>query len=95
MSVLMKSYMAKSFYISVVTNATISGILIDLSYILTFEVTPIYGTLIILILVNIIHYFSSPYLMMHNYLSAGGIQFLYKHRKTVPGGVHPHIHRAS
>lgn len=53
--------------ISMVTLA-IPGIVLGLSYVLFFKSTPIYGMLIILILVNTIHFFASPYLMAYNAL---------------------------
>lgn len=53
--------------ISMVTLA-IPGIVLGLSYVLFFKGSLIYGTLAILILVNIVHFFSSPYLMAYNAL---------------------------
>lgn len=45
---------------------SIPGIVLGLSYVLLFKNTLMYGTLIILISVNIVHFFSSPYLMAYN-----------------------------
>ncbi len=53
--------------ISMVTLA-IPGIVLGLSYVLFFKGSFIYGTLAILILVNIVHFFSSPYLLAYNAL---------------------------
>lgn len=50
---------------SVITLA-IPGLVLGLSYVLFFKGTMIYGTLAILILVNLMHFFASPYLMMYN-----------------------------
>ncbi len=50
-------------------SLSIPGIVLGLSYVLCFKKTPIYGTFIILISVNITHFFASPYLMAYNALS--------------------------
>ena len=49
-----------------ITSLAIPGIVLGLSYVLFFRSTPIYGTFAILILVNVIHFFASPYLMVYN-----------------------------
>lgn len=46
----------------------IPGIVLGLSYALFFQTNPIYGTLAILILVNMVHFFASPYLLIYNSL---------------------------
>lgn len=47
----------------------IPGVVLGLSYLLSFQKVGIYGTLYILVVVNIVHFFSSPYLMAYNSLS--------------------------
>ena len=47
----------------------IPGVVLGLSYVMTFSSLPFYGTLLILVIVNVIHFFSSPYLMAYNSLS--------------------------
>ena len=47
----------------------IPGLVLGLSYVIFFSKTPLYGTIAIILLVNSIHFFSSPYLMMYNTLS--------------------------
>ena len=47
-------------------SLSIPGIVLGLSYVLCFKQTPLYGTYLILISVNIIHFFGSPYLMAYN-----------------------------
>ena len=47
----------------------IPGVVLGLSYVLTFKGIPIYGTIFILVMVNIVHFFSSPYLLAYNSLS--------------------------
>lgn len=47
----------------------IPGIVLGLSYVLAFKKLPIYSTIFILVVVNIVHFFSSPYLLAYNSLS--------------------------
>ena len=49
-----------------ITSMAVPGIVLGLSYVLFFNGSFIYGTLAILLLVNLMHFFSSPYLMMYN-----------------------------
>lgn len=65
----MKTGISKVLHLATITSAAIPGVVLGLSYILTFKGSFIYGTLAILIMVNIIHFISSPYLMMYNSLS--------------------------
>lgn len=53
--------------ISMVSLA-IPGIVLGLSYVIFFKGSWIYGTLIILVLVNMVHFFASPYLIAYNSL---------------------------
>ena len=55
-------------FISMLSLA-IPGIVLGLSFVLTFKNLPIYSTIFILVLVNIVHFFSSPYLLAYNSLS--------------------------
>lgn len=54
--------------IALVTN-TIPGMVIGLAYLFVFTGTPLQNTFPIIIVCNIVHYFSTPYLMMKNSLS--------------------------
>lgn len=54
--------------ISMVSLA-IPGIVLGLSYVLFFKGSFLYGTIGMLVLVNTIHFFASPYLMAYNSLS--------------------------
>ena len=54
--------------IALVTN-TIPGMVIGLSYLFVFTGTPLQNTFPIIIICNIVHFFSTPYLMMKNSLS--------------------------
>ena len=55
-------------FISMLSLA-IPGIVLGLSFVLTFNRMPLYGTMFILVIVNIVHFFSSPYLLAYNSLS--------------------------
>lgn len=69
MSARMKSGVSRLLHLAAMTSAAIPGVVLGLSYVLTFNKTPIYGTLFILMGVNVIHFIASPYLMMYNSLS--------------------------
>lgn len=49
--------------------AAIPGVVLGLSYVLFFRGTALYGTLAILVAVNVVHFFASPYLMMYTSFS--------------------------
>jgi len=51
-----------------ITSLAIPGLVLGLSYVLFFKGTFIYGTIAILIMVNIVHFMASPYLMAYNSL---------------------------
>ena len=53
--------------IALVTN-TVPGMVIGIAYLLIFSGSPIQNTFVIIIVCNIVHFFSSPYLMMKNSL---------------------------
>ncbi len=59
---------SKGLHLISITSMAIPGIVLGLSYVIFFNGSPIYGTLLIVILVNSIHFFASPYLMMYNTL---------------------------
>lgn len=69
LSARVKTKASKFLHLSAMTTAAIPGVVLGLSYVLAFKTLPIYGTIIILILVNIVHFISSPYLMIYNSLS--------------------------
>ncbi len=54
--------------ISLVTNA-IPGMVLGVAYMFLFPGTPLQNTRTLMVLCNIVHYFSTPYLMMKNSLS--------------------------
>ena len=69
LSARMKSRASRFLHLASMTSAAIPGMVLGLSYVLTFTNTPIYGTIFILVIVNIIHFIASPYLMMYNAMS--------------------------
>lgn len=69
LSARMKSGVSRFLHLSAITSAAIPGVVLGLSYVLTFNKTFIYGTIIVMIMVNTIHFIASPYLMMYNSLS--------------------------
>lgn len=51
-----------------ITSMAIPGIVLGLSYVIFFHDSPIYGTVLIVVMVNAVHFFSSPYLMIYHTL---------------------------
>ncbi|WP_333644594.1 ABC transporter permease subunit [Parolsenella catena] len=58
----------RALHIVCITTMAIPGIVLGLSYMLFFKGSPLYGTIGILIMVNLVHFFASPYLMAYNAL---------------------------
>ncbi len=56
----------KALHLIAITSLAIPGLVLGLSYVLVFNKSFIYGTIIMLILVNTVHFFASPYLMIYN-----------------------------
>lgn len=65
----MPSRLSQLLHLFSITSLAIPGIVLGLSYSLTFSGSFIYGTLAILILANLMHFFASPYLLVYNCLS--------------------------
>ena len=61
-----KGVASRALHLGSITTLAIPGIVLGLSYVLCFKGSFFYGTLAILVLVNIIHFFASPYLMAYN-----------------------------
>ncbi|MEG0019468.1 MAG: ABC transporter permease subunit [Oscillospiraceae bacterium] len=57
---------SKVLHLFSITSMAIPGLVLGLSYALFFKSSFLYGTILILILVDMIHFFSSPYLMAYN-----------------------------
>lgn len=64
-----KTFSTLTLHLISMVSLAIPGIVLGLSYVLLFKGSWIYGTLIILVLVNMIHFFASPYLVAYNSLS--------------------------
>lgn len=62
----MNGAMSRVLHLISITSMAIPGLVLGLSYVLFFKGSWIYGTLAILILVNSVHFFASPYLMIYN-----------------------------
>lgn len=65
----MKTRTSYLFHLASIISLAIPGIVLGLSYSMAFKKWPIYGTFIIIFMVNVSHFFSSPYLMMYNTLN--------------------------
>ncbi len=64
----LKTKMSKILHIISIISLSIPGLVLGLSYIIMFKSSALYGTLVILILVNVVHFFASPYQMLYNAL---------------------------
>lgn len=64
-----KTFTNLSLHLIAMVSLAIPGIVLGLSYVLFFKGSILYGTLAILIMVNMIHFFASPYLLAYNSLS--------------------------
>ena len=63
-----KGGLHRGLHLISITAMAIPGIVLGLSYVIFFCRTPIYGTVAIIVLANLVHFFASPYLMMYNTL---------------------------
>jgi iron(III) transport system permease protein len=62
----MRSVASRIIHLLVLTFMAIPGIVLGLSYVVTFSSSFIYGTLFIMVMVNVAHFMASPYLMIYN-----------------------------
>ena len=69
MTARMNGKFVRGLHLLSLVSMAIPGMVLGLSYVIFFSRTPIYGTVAIILLVNSVHFFSSPYLMMYNALS--------------------------
>lgn len=65
----MPSKLSSLLHLFSITSLAIPGLVLGLSYSITFGGSFLYGTMAILILANIMHFFASPYQMMYNCLN--------------------------
>ena len=61
--------LSRGLHLICMSMAAIPGVVLGLAYVLCFKQTPLYGTLAILVIVNVVHFFASPYLMMYTSFS--------------------------
>lgn len=61
-----KGGLSKALHLISITAMAVPGIVLGLSYVIFYKGSFVYGTVIILIMVNIVHFIASPYLMMYN-----------------------------
>lgn len=64
-----KSVFVKATHFISMLSLAIPGVVLGLSFVLTFKEMPFYSTIFILMIVNIVHFFSSPYLLAYNSLA--------------------------
>ncbi|MEE0839872.1 MAG: ABC transporter permease subunit [Acutalibacteraceae bacterium] len=64
-----KTKLSKVLHLILITAAAIPGMVLGLSYAMSFSGTAIYNTMAILIAVNVVHFVASPYMMIYNSLS--------------------------
>lgn len=64
-----KKFSVMAMHLISLVSLSIPGIVLGLSYVLFFEGTIVYGTFVVLIMVNITHFFASPYLLAYHSLS--------------------------
>lgn len=64
----LKTKMSRVLHIFSMLSLAIPGLVLGLSYVIVFKTSFLYGTIAMLILVNTVHFFASPYLMMYNAL---------------------------
>ena len=62
----MRSGLSRLIHLLALTFMAVPGLVLGLSYAMTFKETFIYGTVAIMIMANVAHFLSSPYLMMYN-----------------------------
>lgn len=63
-----KTFSTMALHLISMISLAIPGIVLGLSYVLFFKGSIIYGTIMILVLVNMVHFFASPYLVAYNSL---------------------------
>lgn len=65
-----KNFSTLCLHLISILSLAIPGVVLGLSYVLFFKGSIIYGSIIILIMVNLIHFLASPYLLAYNSLSS-------------------------
>ncbi len=66
LTVRVKSKFSYILHLMSIVSLAIPGLVLGLAYVIVFKKSFIYGTIVILIMVNMVHFFASPYLMIYN-----------------------------
>ena len=66
LTVRMKSRFSRFLHLMAIVSLAVPGLVLGLSYVIVFKSSFVYGTIAILIMVNTVHFFASPYLMIYN-----------------------------
>ena len=61
-----KSRSSRLLHLMAIISLAVPGLVLGLAYVIVFKKTFFYGTIAVLVLVNTVHFFASPYLMMYN-----------------------------
>ena len=61
-----KSKFSRFLHLMAIVSLAVPGLVLGLAYVIVFKKTFVYGTIAILIMVNTVHFFASPYLMIYN-----------------------------
>lgn len=64
-----KSAVTRLLHLTSMLPLAVPGVVLGLAFVLSFQHISLYSTLFILVVVNIVHFFSSPYLLAYNSLS--------------------------
>ncbi len=62
----MKSRFSRFLHLTAIVSLAVPGLVLGLAYVIVFKKSLVYGTIAILIMVNTVHFFASPYLMIYN-----------------------------
>ena len=68
MTARLSSPASRFLHLMAMLSAAVPGIVLGLSYVIVYSRSPISDTIVILVMVNIVHFISSPYLMIYNTL---------------------------
>lgn len=62
----MKSKFSRFLHLTAIVSLAVPGLVLGLAYVIVFKKSFVYGTIAILVMVNTVHFFASPYLMIYN-----------------------------
>ena len=62
----MRSGFSRFLHLMAIVSLAVPGLVLGLAYVIVFKGSFVYGTLAILVMVNTVHFFASPYLMIYN-----------------------------